>query len=262
MKSERRHELQHNALADWLAQTILAIQPYQNIILTAVTAVVVVMLGYTWWSHQAAAQSTQAWDDMNVVLESGNVPKLTKIIDEYPDTNVAQMAAVVSADYYLGQGCERLFVNKASAQDELNKAIKLYESVRQGSRVPEMIQERAAFGLARAKEAKGELASAERLYEEVVTTWPRGAFASAASQRAIDLKRPATKRLYDDFRNFEPKPVFSGTPGERPAFDFDSLPKEGPIDLPETTFDASVGGKAKEKGKAAEKKDSPAAGKK
>ena len=35
MKSERRHELQHNALAAWMVKSFETIQPYQNFILNA-----------------------------------------------------------------------------------------------------------------------------------------------------------------------------------------------------------------------------------
>lgn len=247
MKSERRHELQHNALADWLTKVVVVIKPYQNMISISVAVVLVAMLGYTWWSRQLSDQTTQAWDEMNAVIESGNMPKLATVIEGYPDTNVAQMAAVVLADSYLAQGCNRLFVNKATAQDELGKAIKLYESVREECRLP-MLVERATFGLARAKEAKGDLPSAERFYEEVVTKWPKGAFGAAASQRAIDLKRPAIQRWYDDrFAHFDPKPVFFNEPGELPIFDFDSLPSEGPSSPIDTTFDLNLGDKDKGK---------------
>ena len=244
MKSERRHELQHNALADWLAKSAETLKPYQNMALAAAVVVLVAVLGYTWWSRESAAQATQAWDELNAVLESGNVAKLAKVVEDYPNTNVAQMAAVMLADSYLGEGCARLFVNKATARDELNKAIRLYDSVRQESRVPSLL-ERATFGLARAKEAKGDLGPAERLYEDVATKWPSGAYAAAATQRLEDLKRPATKSLYDQFARFDPKPAFSAEPGERPSFDLNSLPSEGPTYMPETTYDLKLDGKDK-----------------
>ena len=41
MKSERRHELQHNELAEWLAKSAQAIKPYQNIIFAAVVLVLI-----------------------------------------------------------------------------------------------------------------------------------------------------------------------------------------------------------------------------
>ena len=47
MKSERRHELQHNALVDWMTQTGKTLKPYQNIILSAVVIGLVTFAAYT-----------------------------------------------------------------------------------------------------------------------------------------------------------------------------------------------------------------------
>ena len=41
MKSERRHELQHNELAEWLFKAGEQLKPYQNLILAAVVVLVV-----------------------------------------------------------------------------------------------------------------------------------------------------------------------------------------------------------------------------
>jgi hypothetical protein len=255
MKSERRHELQHNELAEWLAKSAEAIKPYQNLLFAGVVVVLVAAVGYTLWSRQSVAQTTQAWDEMNAAVDGGNLPQLVKVIENYPNSNVAHMAAVVLADFYLAEGCDRLFTNKATAQQELTKAIELYQAVLEQSRVPSLL-ERATFGLARARESKGaadDINQAEQLYEEVAANWPNGAYAAAATQRRKDLDRPATKTLYDDFRNFDPKPAFSSEPGERPSFDLNSLPSDGPVATPETTGDLKLDGKATDKKKEAEK---------
>ncbi len=227
MKSERRHELQHNELAVWLIKSFETIKPYQNIILAAVAAVFVAVLGYTLWSRDAASRTAQAWDELNVVVQSRDPAKLVRIIEEYPNSSVGTTAAIVAADSHLEAGCERLFVNKALAQQELTKAVELYHLVLQQGQMP-LELERATFGLARAEEAKGDLESAEKFYGEVAAKWPNGTFAAAATQRLQDLKRPATKRFYDQFAHFDPKPAFTGKPGEGPAFDLNSLPSDGP----------------------------------
>jgi hypothetical protein len=256
MKSERRHELQHNELADWLAKAAVTIQPYQNMAMAAVALVLIAIVGYTLWSRESTAQTTQAWDEMNAALETGKLEQLSKVIEDYPDTSVAYTAKAVLADLHLGAGCDRLFKNKATGQEELNKAIASYEAVLKGSRTADL-QERATFGLARAKESKGDaesLAQAEKHYKDVVAKWPKGAYAVAAQQRAEDLGRPATKRFYDDFRNFDPKPSFSAEPGERPDFDMNSLPNDGSAYLPETINEPKTDDQVKGEGKAEEKK--------
>jgi hypothetical protein len=261
MKSERRHELQHNELAEWLFSTAKAIKPYQNVLLAAALLVVVALASYTVWSRMAAAQTAQAWDEVNAAIESGDVARLAKVVEDYPNSNVAHMAALVLADSNLGQGCNQLFTNKAAAQQELTRAIELYQLVLGQSQVPSLL-ERATFGLARAKESKGDaehIDQAERLYEEIATKWPNGTFAVAARQRLNDLKRPATKTVYDLFAHFDPKPAFSPQPGgkpqpgEKPSFDLNNLPPEGSTYTPETTFNLKLDGADKGKVEAKDK---------
>ena len=62
MKSERRHELQHDALLDWLVQTHTKIKPHLNVIFLGLIVVLVSMLAYTWMSRQSAAKEASAWD--------------------------------------------------------------------------------------------------------------------------------------------------------------------------------------------------------
>ena len=259
MKSEERHRLQQNQLADWIGKSITTIKPYQNSILIAVLLVVVGMVAYTVWSRVSAAENTEAWDELNAALESGNIAKLAKVREDRPNTHAAHVAAVVEADYNLADGCNRLFVSKAVANQELAKAVELYRTVLDQSRNSSLLQ-RATFGLARAREAKGELERAMELYQEVSTKWPDGAFAVAAARRLDDLKRPATKRLYDRFAKFDPKPAYSsesGLPGQRPNFDLNSLPSEGPIPPINTTFDLKLDDKGKAKAK--DKEETPKA---
>jgi hypothetical protein len=227
MKSERRHELQHNDLAEWLVHAGAAVKPYQNMILSAVLVVLALAVGYTIWMRMAASESANAWNAVSTALDSGDMSGMAKVIDEYPSTSAAHTAGVVLADNYLAVGCNQLFSNKATGLDELAKAIRIYDAVLAESRQPSL-RERATFGLARAKESKGDAESieqSEKLYAEVVANWPEGAFARAASERLADLKRPATKEFYDLFAKFDPKPAFSDTP-EKPEFKDSNVPKE------------------------------------
>jgi hypothetical protein len=260
MKSERRHELQHNVLADWLAKTAETLKPYQNLILSVVTVAVVGVAVYAWWSREAASRTAQSWEELGAALETGSPADLAKVIENHPGTTIADMAALYIADGRLAQGCNALFVNKAEAQNELSKAMESYTLVRQSSHVPALVQ-RAVFGLARAKEAKGEstdIAEAKQLYEEVAGA-PDCAYAAAARERLDDLKKPATMALYDRFAQFDPKPAFSPAPGGKPAFDMNALPNDGPLAPSAGTPEPKASEKAPEPGKAEETKPSEGA---
>ncbi len=255
MKREERHKLQHNELADWLAKAIERLKPYQNVIMGAVVVVLVVALGMAWFSHSSQATTARAWDQVVDGLDKGNATTLAQVADEYPSTTVGDVAAVVSADFRLADGCDRLFHDKAIAEQRLTQAIEAYgKELEQGA--DPSLQQRATFGLARAWEAKGDLDLATKRYQEVVAKWPDGAFAAAARERLDDLKRPAVKQLYDDLRKFTPKTVApreSERPGETPGFAPEGLLDNPPAGGPDLNFEDLGKGKGKPKGKEAEK---------
>ena len=237
MKGERRHELERNALADWLVKAFEVIKPFQNAILGVVLLVAVVMVVYTVWSARASGQQAAAWDVFHRAvwdLSQGN-PSPTDfeaIVDDYPDTDVALWARVMAADLHLAVGCDQLFLDKGLANQELREAVDHYLAILDSDRSGPELRQRATFGLARAYESQGNLEKAMGHYEEVGKSWPDGAYAAAAASRLDDLKRPATRELYDRFAKFDPRPVppvGTGQPGERPAFNLDSLKEEGSL---------------------------------
>ena len=233
MKSEERHRLQQNALADWIGKTVESIKPYQNTILFTALAIVVGVVIYSWWTRVSVAESAKAWEDLNVAMESGNTARMAKVIETYPKTDAAHMAAVLAGDFHLAEGCDRRFVSKAIANDELNAAVTQYKNVLEQSRNSSLM-ERATFGMARAREAKGDLEPAGKLYADVLHEMARRRLCRRRRHARNDLKRTSTKEFYDRFKDFDPKPAFSGEgdlPGKKPSFDLDTLPSDAAQDL-------------------------------
>jgi predicted negative regulator of RcsB-dependent stress response len=236
MKSERRHELEQNELADWLAKTIESSKPYQNTILGVILLMVLGFAGYTWWTRHSSAESSEAWGQFNAGLDAAlnrnDLVKLGEVADKYPSSRVGECAAVVLGDMHLYRGCDLLFQDKGTANDELRKAVQQYTPVHDRGSDP-MLRERATFGLARAREASNELDQARQLYGEIDKKWPDGTYAAEAKRRLADLNKESTKTWYDKFAKYDPKPAFSeepGTPGKRPSFNpDDSLREDGSV---------------------------------
>ena len=236
MKSERRHELQHNALADWLESTGKSIQPYLNHIFLVGLIVVIALLGYTWWSRTSTAEKSEAWNEYYLGLDTNDPEALNNVIENFKNSTAANMASALTGDFRLNRGGFQIFQNKATGELELTKAMRSYESTLRGAKNP-MLLARATFGLGRANESKCELDEAERFYREVVANWPDSAYALMARERLDDLERLETKKFYDDFRSkFDADSKFSeelDIPAQAPAFDPRNVPEEMPADLPD-----------------------------
>ena len=225
MKSERRHELGHNELAEWLNGGIESIKPYVNTILGVIVLVFVLAVGTTWYVHRSAVESAEAWDGYYNALSAGNPDELAAVAADYPRSRAARWAEAVAADMHLNSGCNQLFNNRADANIELDKAAELYKQVLKEA-VDPVLLDRATYGLARTNEAMGDLEEAKKLYEQVTQKWPGGPFAEISAHRLKELQLPSTLAFYDEFEKFDPKPAFAdepGIPGAGPLFDDKSL---------------------------------------
>lgn len=248
MKSEERHKLHQNALALWLSETFTAIKPYQNAILAVIIVVILAVIFFAWWKSESASSASRAWTQLFTAFEDTNPSAaLEKVAEDNRRSHAAPAADLGAADIQLAQGCSMLFINKATANQQLNNALKLYQAVSEQSPSP-ALRVQAAFGIAKAWESLGKLDTAIKFYTEVTTEWPDTVYAQMSSRRLDDLKRVSTKEVYDKFARFDPKPTFTQPPGGIPGLD--KLPEEGPVYTPggvEEKKTEKVDNKAEEK---------------
>jgi tetratricopeptide (TPR) repeat protein len=226
MKTERRHELETNQLADSLGHWVEAARPYTNAIVAAVLIVVVAIAVLIVARSRSAAGNAQAWDDYFAALSRLDRLRLEDLGEAYSGTPVGAWSLCMAADLGLDEGANQLFKDKLLARDILRKAADQYQQVL-GNTHEDALLKQAWFGLARTHECLGELKQAEEEYGRIVAKWPGTPLAQAAEARSKDLQRHETKEFYDWFakqdirKRVQPGP---GTPGFRAPFDFGSLP--------------------------------------
>jgi tetratricopeptide (TPR) repeat protein len=233
MKAEKRHELETNYLAAWLGQMLKKTQPYHNAITWVLVAVVVLLGILVVWSKFMHRGAASAWDDFHSAMAADNLVELERIAEKHPGTPVAHWGLIVSADARLADACKQVFADKASAAQDLRKAVEAYTTVVDQSREPRLRQ-RALFGRARAYETlsgtpqgTGELPKAIADYERLVDSYPEGTYTAIASEQLKRLKSQDIKLFYDKFAALAPKQPSSkeSEPGARQLpFDSSSLP--------------------------------------
>ncbi len=239
MKAERRHELEHNKLAEFIGRVVQRVQPYANAVLMAAVVVVVVVAVAFWWRSHSSKGQALAWDAVFNASATGNVAELDGIAEENAGSGAGQWATVLAADIRLGKGCQLLFTNKAEAIQELRKAVEAYTLVIDQSR-DKRLRERAFFGRARAYEAlcgthqsEGELDKAIADYRHIaenVEKWPTRTYATMAARQLARLESEETRKFYDRFAAFTPKPPAPkgpGGPDAKSLFERMNLPDDG-----------------------------------
>jgi tetratricopeptide (TPR) repeat protein len=233
MKSEERHKLQQNELADFIAKWMTSLKPYQNTIFGGLIVMLLVVLLLTWWRRESSSALTTANDDFFMALNSFSTADLAKVAEDHPKSKIAAAAAVAAAEIHLNRGTNLLFQNEAVAKQELQSAIELYQKALDLD--PEdMLREQALYGMARAEESRGKLKEASENYQKVIDQNPEGAYAGIARQRWESLKRLSIKKFYDKFAEYHgPKPAIQESPNQGKELDFNNLPKEGPVYQPQ-----------------------------
>ena len=222
MKSEERHKLQQNELADYLAKSVEKIKPYQNSILGGIILVLVLILLLQWWNGKVAAENDEAsslyYQALVNSMNTGDPADLVELTDKYPGTPVAQVVALTAADMTLNNGCVEIFKNKTKGSKKIGDAALIYEKLLPTLRHPFLVAQ-AQYGLARAKECQNKLSEARDLYKTIVKDQPNGPFGFLAADRLADLERSATQEILGKFASWTPD-VFSAETSE-----LDKLPK-------------------------------------
>ncbi len=243
MKSERRHELQHNQLADTLGRWVVKLKPHAQLIAGVVVLLLVLGLAYAYVNGKSEASAAAGWDQYFEALDANDRGRLTEITEKFPGTSVAIWSRVVAADMALSDGCLALFSNKAEGRDLLRQAINNYQTVLNET-TDDTLTQRALYGLGRGHEALAsldDLKKARADYQKLFDGWPDGVYAEVAKQRLRDLARPATKEFYDWFARHEP-PAKVSPSGKKPEFLEESLNQD--IRLPSAFDDLRIDGPA------------------
>ena len=242
MKTERRHELATNDLADWIGDKVEELKPYATAIWATVLAVTVLVFAAVYWSRKSEAKLEQGWDRYFQARTQESLDELRNVADADPKSTAGLWARSTLGDRRLAEGVNLLFENRGDAQEALKEAVDSYEYVLKNAPAGSLLVERATFGLGEAFESQNELDEAREQYKALKASWPGGAFSAEADRRLGDLERSTTKSFYDWFAKQEPKrkPAAGAfSPGKTPDFDFGKIeehPFQPQIGLDSKTF--------------------------
>jgi tetratricopeptide (TPR) repeat protein len=203
MKTERRHELQHNSLADILSDVGENAKPYAKGLLGVALAALVVVCAYLYLSKRAEAEEGASWDQTWQAVDRQDMEGLREVVKAYPNKPAALWSQLLLADMELSSGVSKLFVQKSTGRDLIRTALDDYQNVAEHAVHPQE-REHALFGIGRAQESLDQLSKAREAYEQLVKNYPSGPYEKRAQQRLDELARDSTKNWYDWFETTEP----------------------------------------------------------
>jgi hypothetical protein len=232
MKAERRHELKHNELADWLVERIDPARPHLTGIALGIGVLVLVVLASTWYFRGEKAATATAWSSYFQAFDDREPQKsLSNVAAAHSGSKAAWWALLSLGDLNLGDGEALLYSDRQQAQELLKKAEEAYKQVEAAD--DPMLKTRARLGLAKVYESLLKPDEARKYYELIAETEKDSAIGKAAAEDAKRLKDSRQVAFLDWFAQQTPK-----RPGPLPGLGDDvpplpgSLPARPDIGLP------------------------------
>lgn len=200
-----------NDLAASTVELFARVRPHLQTIGIVIALLVGGAVAWTLIAAQRDAMAERSWDDCMAALAEQNPDRLDAVIRKYPGSPAARWSQMLLAESAITEGCQQLFGDRERARRRLETAVDLYTGIL-AERPGGLVGERAVFGLAKAREALGELDDARRGYEALVAEYPSSAVRGLAEQRIAALTRGSTREWYDWFASQDIRP-----PAEREA---------------------------------------------
>jgi hypothetical protein len=229
MNSERRHELQQNDLAIYLAKINKAIEPYSRLVLVVVAVLIVGAIGMSFYKSQQVAERSDATLQLIQASAGEDAEVLVQVSEQYPNTAAAAWARLYQGKQYLAEGTQALFTDRANAEQLLGDAEAAFRSAIAESNDP-LLRSRAHFGIARAAESLGKTEEAIAAYKEVIADNESEAMVKKAEDLIATLERPQTKEFLVWFAEQNFAPADPSLPPSLPGSE--ALPELPDFDLP------------------------------
>ncbi len=197
MKSERRHELQQNELADRLTHTIEWCKANGQLILGSLIGVAIIGIGIAYYTSISRKNNQTRWNayyeaqsesDADTIVDS-----LEAVATEHEGSPTENWALLSAANRLLDSGMQAVFSNPTQAKEDLDKAIAHYNQLldpKRNNSPSELIVREATFGLAQAYEGTNQFEQAIAQYKEVAK-WEDSAMANTSAERAKYLSNPS-----------------------------------------------------------------------
>jgi len=210
MKTERRHELEKNQLADWLGHTITWCEDNARLLVGCVAGLLIIGAAFAMLSNRKEEREAKAWDSFFAARsgQSADTTALESIAKTDKDLFAGKLADITLADIALNQGLELMSTDREQAETHLTQARNHYSEVRKAG--DEHLQERAELGLARCYESMGQIDEAKAEYTKLKGR-KDGLYVDLATQKLAYLDKPATIAFAKWFRDQKPKPRPAGT---------------------------------------------------
>lgn len=235
MKSEHRHELQQNELAQRLTGALEWSGANAPLLVGIVVGAAVVFGGILYFRNSMNESAQSRWDTFFSAAGRQDGNSLETLGARESGSLAGQMANILLADMALSNGIDLMSTDRGAAETQLNTAKAKYEKAGAQAADP-LVTQRSILGLARYYETVGKLDEAKTEYQKLVSNHAKGPYAEMAKRKVSILTDSSTQAFAAWYRDHKPLPAKPG--------DGLGLPPMGDLKLPndESSFPAGSPG--------------------
>ncbi len=195
MKSEHRHQLETNELADWIVRAAEQVRSRWLYIVGGLAILVATYAGVQYFTGASARHLKDAWIDF---FGANNPGQFEAVADRHTGLVVSHYARLRAADLRFDEAKRELLTDYSGASLKLDKVVQSYDKLADDGEAPLAVRRHAALGKALALETQGNLATAKTAYERVANNVEFAGTAEAlhAQARLKKLDEPLAKRFY------------------------------------------------------------------
>ncbi len=223
MKTDRRHELQTNVLADWIGKHMQQSQGYAKTVLAVILLLAAVAIAGMFLAKDQAARAQVGWNQFFQAFSERDPEALEVVAATNQGTTAGFWAHLAEADLRLAEGIGDLYTNRENAKKNLAEAERNYLTVDAGAS-EKILRERAWFGLGQTYESLADIDKAKTYYGKLASSAPTSALGKEAKRRSDALSDATTAKWYNWFANQTPRPPT--IPGAAGDFGLPNLPSD------------------------------------
>ena len=241
--NQHQRDLKTNELEKLATQVAPFFEKNKEVIIYSICAL---MLAFSAWYYMTQTSKTASSAGWSKLISADDVDEYGTVASQHKNEAPGQWALLNEADILLNQGVRGSFTDREGAVSDLSAAEEKYRELLNQSGLPESLEERALFGLARCLETLSgqETDDAAKAYKTFLERFPDSIYTPIVEKQIESLSEEEGQQFYAWFQAQNPKPSdpvmpADGLPPGHPSVDPGSL-----IQLPETPSMLKLPGEA------------------
>lgn len=231
--NQHQRDLKTNELEKLAAQAAPVIEKYKEAIIYSICAL---MLAFSAWYYMTQTSQTANSAGWSKLISADDVDEYGTVASQHKGEAPGQWALLNEATILLNQGIRGSFTDREGAVSDLTAAEEKYRELLNQKGLPDSLEERALFGLARCLETLSgkETDDAIKAYQTFLDRFPDSIYKPVVEEQIEALSEEDGKKFYAWFQSQNPKPSDPAKPSDGQPPGHSPVDPGSLIQLPET----------------------------